>query len=283
VAAPDVPQSHPTDAGPDVTTSDVPRDIPQESAAETGAVDTGEPRTDTGEPRTDTGGFPPGCYRCVGGTTCRDGIVTDTPNAPVLCDFFTGSCPAPTIYKCKEGCAIEPTDIHPPSLNGYPYGPNPFAGADAAALAALCKETPSKTAGAPCDSTPSSCEPNRAQDQPDGGLHTEHLACKDAICQPTALPEHFYTPCSAFTFTGDGFVKSDQCPYCLAYKDVAGGCIRTGCTGPCWSDHECPQGSFCDETIVNLSQPSEKTPLCRPGPRKGLPQGLTCMIGPRDR
>jgi hypothetical protein len=150
-------------------------------------------------------------------------------------------------------------------------------------LAALCKEPPSKTTGASCDSTPSSCPPNHAQEQPHGRFHTEHLACKAGTCQPAALPEHFYTPCSAFTSTGDGFVGSEQCPYCLAYKDIAGGCIRTGRTGPCWSDHACPQGSFCDDSIVNLSQPTAKIPLCRPGPRKGLPQGLTCMIGPRDR
>jgi hypothetical protein len=239
-----------------------PTDVAQDVASETGSPTT----------------FPPGCHMdCFGGTACRNGVVTTIIYAPVSCDSFTGSCPVVATYTCKEGCAIEPTDI---LGNG-----NPFQNAPAAALAVLCKETPSKTAGAPCDSTPTSCLPNRARDQAGGGLHTDYLSCQGGTCQPTEPPSsaaNYYTPCNGAS-TGNGFVAADNCSYCLTFQDPTSACTRTGCTQFCWSDHQCPQGSYCDPTIEDLEHPGQVGAFCRPGPRKGVPRDLTCMMGARDR
>jgi hypothetical protein len=261
---PDRPQDVVTDTG---LPSDVASDRPQDLAS------------DTGGPTT----FPPGChYDCFGGTECSNGVVTTTIFAPVPCEYFKGSCPVLATYTCKEGCAIEPTNIR--------GGANPFANAPAAALAVLCKETPSKTAGAPCDPSQPSCLPNRAQERADagadGGLHTEYLTCQSGTCQPPPDPAptaaNYYSPCTGAT-SGDGYITSDSCPYCLSFQDPGSACTRTGCTQLCWSDHQCPQGSFCDPAIMDLAHVVSTASLCRPGPRKGVPAGLTCMTGGRDQ
>ena len=255
-----------------------------------GGLDADAAPTDVAQDRprdavTDTGGtttFPPGChYDCFGGTSCRNGVVTTIVYAPVPCGSFTGSCPVAATYTCKEGCSIEPTDIRG-------FG-NPFQNASAADLAVLCKETPSKTAGDPCGSAPTSCLPNRAQERADagaeGGLHTDYLACQAGSCQPTDLlpsPANYYSPCTGST-TGDGYIASDNCSFCLSFQDPGSACTRTGCTQLCWSDHQCPQGSYCDPTLKDLAHPATTGALCRPGPRNGMPQGLTCMIGARDQ
>jgi hypothetical protein len=235
--------------------------------------------TDTGSPTT----FPPGChYDCFGGTSCRNGVVTTIIHGPVPCEHLTGSCPVLATYNCKEGCAIEPTDVR--------GGENPFANVPAAALAVLCKETPNATAGTPCDATQPSCLPNRAQEHADagadGGLHTEYLTCQSNTCQPATDPPpsatNYYSPCTGAT-TGDGYIASGSCFYCLSFQDPASACTRTGCSQLCWSDHQCPQGSFCDPTLVDLAHPGTTAALCRPGPRKGVPKELACMTGARDQ
>lgn len=65
--------------------------------------------------------------------------------------------------------------------------------------------------------------------------------------------------------------------WCLGWPDWDAGCFRTGCTKSCMGDQECPMGSVCDDSLLNLRPPYSPGAVCKPGPRGVPPTGLGCQ------
>jgi hypothetical protein len=221
------------------------------------------------------GGSSRDCHHdCFGHAECRGGTVTVWAHSAVPCAAWQGACPIDNTFTCAHGCAAEPTRV-----NYRIQSP-----------ATLCEEPPSKVIGDPCSrASPTACLPTHAAETPDGGLQTTYLDCDPASSTCVAIEGpplgELGVPCPPVPSTTvpppasqTGYSSSSQCAqlHCLQFEDQMAGCVRTGCTRQCLGDHDCPSGWFCDKWLAHVNSGVPLTPVCRPAPRDGVPQILTC-------
>jgi hypothetical protein len=181
--------------------------------------------------------------------------------------------------QCTSGCAVTGfktvavTDAQASQLKAFVSN-----------ASVLCAETPVAQVGDACDSSGSHpCLPTRAQLAADGTVASQsYLACAETgQCVAAAAPviAGYLQPCDPATLTSYGVVDANGAvasyiSACLLAWNSNTQAITSGRTISCIGDWECPEGSLCDDMIVDLMSPSQRLNVCKPGPRGVLTPGM---------
>jgi hypothetical protein len=215
-------------------------------------------------------------WDCFGHTECRNGQVTQwahTP-VPVPCDLWTGQCPIQGTLMCSQGCRVEGVDVQQPFFTN---------------LAALCRESPARAAGDPCEND-SDCLPTPATVNADGTVTNYYLRCdfpnRRCVVTPEPSVSGWLGACpsvdlTSFRGTGRHGSAESACPggYCLFADDTTAGCVRQGCSAGCTGDQDCPLGAICSDQLDYWRQGSmyPRVPVCKPGAPAVFGVGLMCF------
>jgi hypothetical protein len=206
-------------------------------------------------------------YDCFGAIECRDGTVIAKSHTVLSCSKSDGTCPQSIAGTCQKGCAVE----HIEEIPNCPMR--------------ICRENYPKQPGDAC-MTEADCHPTVAV-RADGGVWQAYLRCDitRGICVETAGPElgDWLGPCDpglmAQLQTGAyGAVEDATCSggLCVYYVSRDKGCVYQGCTRPCATDEECPQGAVCQDMAECPTPGSSAHGYCKPGPRNEVDTGLSC-------
>lgn len=166
------------------------------------------------------------------------------------------------VVACSSGCLYEGLHVEDAHWHWITWEDATF----------LCAGARSAEVGDYCIGN-GDCMPQQADITSDGTVINRYLACDRDQCMersPAAILG-FLDDCGALPplpVGAVGYLADSECGFCLVVDDPANGCVRRGCTAHCMGDHECPPGSICDSTLVNV-QPdagSAHVPVCKPGP-----------------
>jgi hypothetical protein len=204
-------------------------------------------------------GVSPGCqYDCSALLQCRADVVYERAHAPIACELWQGSCPG-RAHGCAASCDVSFTAM--PGMENW-----------SDAMHVFCAETPVAKVG---DSCASRCLPTRAVADAQDNVTQQYLACDAALgvcvaAEPPAVAgylgacvpsgEAWKTPgATGFAGAGDHACLVAFSPQTLDSKVAA--------TIYCVGDWQCPQGSSCDDGLLNLDRPDIAHSVCRPGAR----------------
>jgi hypothetical protein len=205
-----------------------------------------------------TDGFPPGCqYECSALLQCRAGVAYQRTHAPIACELWQGSCPG-SARGCTTGCDV-----------AFTASPD---GDWAELLHVFCEETAVAKVG---DSCASRCLPTRAVAGTNGTVTQQYLACDSSLgtcvaADPPTVADYLgaCTPMGEAWKTpgATGFADAGTHACLVAYSPQTQ-TSKIASTIYCVGDWECPQGSSCDDGLLNLEHPDIVHGVCRPGAR----------------
>jgi hypothetical protein len=207
-------------------------------------------------------GFPPGCqYECSALLQCRAGVAYQRTHAPIACELWEGSCPG-NARGCSTSCDV--------AFTASPAGAEGDNWADL--LHVFCAETPVAQVG---DSCANRCLPTRAVAAANGTATQQYLACDSSLgtcvaADPPTIADYLgaCTPMGEAWKTpgATGFADAGSHACLVAYSPQTQ-TSKLAATIYCVGDWECPQGSSCDDGLLNLERPDIVHGVCRPGAR----------------